>query len=224
MDRGQFLFSRFAEGVKMDKNGWSEVTPEVLAEYTAETIVHRLSVQAKNRNRNGFVVLDGFGGLGGNAIQFALHPQIAKVISVELNPRRLQYAQHNAQIYGVQDKITFILGNVMEVMQQMIDGQYEDDSVTAADIDVVYLAPPWGGKTYSQMDTFDPQYLGDLDGREMVATARALSPNVVLLLPRNLDIAALRSMCHDARLQCEVHFIDRHPTAISVYLDDMVLL
>ncbi|KAG4934378.1 hypothetical protein JHK87_048380 [Glycine soja] len=52
------LFSRFDDGVKMDEEGWFSVTPEVLARHRAI------------RCASG-VIIDGFTGVGGNAIQFA---------------------------------------------------------------------------------------------------------------------------------------------------------
>lgn len=53
------LFSKFDEGVQLDEEGLYSVTPEAIARHQAE------------RCRPG-VVLDGFTGVGGNAIQFAL--------------------------------------------------------------------------------------------------------------------------------------------------------
>lgn len=52
------LFSRFDEGVKMDEEGWFSVTPEPIAKH------HTL------RCGNG-IIIDGFTGVGGNAIHFA---------------------------------------------------------------------------------------------------------------------------------------------------------
>lgn len=57
------LFSRFDDGVLMDSEGWYSVTPERIAEHTAERLV---------RGKKGAWVMDAFVGPGGNAIQFAL--------------------------------------------------------------------------------------------------------------------------------------------------------
>ena len=54
--------------------------------------------------------------------------------------------------------------------------------------DVVLLAPPWGGVDYSKKEVFRLEDLpAGLDGRELFATARKLTKNVVFLLPRNVD-------------------------------------
>ncbi|KAG6514760.1 hypothetical protein ZIOFF_025130 [Zingiber officinale] len=58
------LFSRFDDGVLMDEEGWYSVTPEAIAAAHAE----RASAYV-HCGRS--LVLDGFAGVGGNAIQFA---------------------------------------------------------------------------------------------------------------------------------------------------------
>ncbi|KFV20563.1 Trimethylguanosine synthase, partial [Tauraco erythrolophus] len=57
------LFSRFDEGIKLDREGWFSVTPEKIAEHIAVRV---------SQSFNCDVVVDAFCGVGGNAIQFAL--------------------------------------------------------------------------------------------------------------------------------------------------------
>ncbi|KAG5625474.1 hypothetical protein H5410_010692 [Solanum commersonii] len=52
------LFLRYDQGIKMDEEGWFSVTPEKIALRHASRC-------------GGGVVIDGFAGVGGNAIQFA---------------------------------------------------------------------------------------------------------------------------------------------------------
>lgn len=52
------LFLRYDQGIKMDEEGWFSVTPEKIALRHASRC-------------GGGVVIDGFTGVGGNAIQFA---------------------------------------------------------------------------------------------------------------------------------------------------------
>lgn len=52
------LFSKYDDGIKMDKEGWFSVTPEIIARHHA------------SRCGSGIIV-DCFTGVGGNAIQFA---------------------------------------------------------------------------------------------------------------------------------------------------------
>ncbi|XP_061696403.1 trimethylguanosine synthase isoform X2 [Syngnathoides biaculeatus] len=58
------LFSRFDEGIKLDREGWFSVTPEKIAEHIALRVESSLS--------NTQLVIDAFCGVGGNSIQFAL--------------------------------------------------------------------------------------------------------------------------------------------------------
>lgn len=50
----------------------------------------------------------------------------------------LQCAKHNAEIYGVADKITWFEGDCMEILQT----QLKD----LAPYSVLFASPPWGGK------------------------------------------------------------------------------
>ncbi|XP_053915712.1 trimethylguanosine synthase isoform X2 [Cuculus canorus] len=57
------LFSRFDEGIKLDREGWFSVTPEKIAEHIAVRV---------SQSFNCDIIVDAFCGVGGNAIQFAL--------------------------------------------------------------------------------------------------------------------------------------------------------
>ena len=59
------------------------------------------------------MIVDAFAGVGGNAIQFAL--TCDRVIAIELCAQRLQIARHNAEVYGVADKIHFVQGDFLEL-------------------------------------------------------------------------------------------------------------
>ncbi|GKA89686.1 RNA cap guanine-N2 methyltransferase [Tanacetum coccineum] len=84
------LFSKYDADIKMDKEGWFSATPECIAEHHA------------SRCGKG-VVVDCFTGL--NAIR-STH-----VIAIDIDPKKIEYAKHNAAIYGVEDNIDFITGD-----------------------------------------------------------------------------------------------------------------
>ncbi|VDM07101.1 unnamed protein product [Wuchereria bancrofti] len=90
------LFSKLNEGILMDREGWYSVTPERIAAHIADRVVIMRDA----------IVLDGFAGVGGNCIQFALKG--AYVIALDMDPVRLRCAKRNAEIYGVADRINFI--------------------------------------------------------------------------------------------------------------------
>ncbi|CAB1121224.1 unnamed protein product [Ectocarpus sp. CCAP 1310/34] len=154
-------FSRFDEGVTMDEEGWYSVTPEAIARHIAERVCCD-------------VVVDPFVGCGGNAVQFALVAHL--VFAVDIDPVKLEHARRNAAIYGVEDRIEFILGDAMKVLPTL-------------KADAVFLSPPWGGPSYQGSKTFDldsmiPPPLSALD---MFRAAREVTPNIVFFLPRNVD-------------------------------------
>ncbi|VVA92741.1 unnamed protein product [Arabis nemorensis] len=121
------LFSRFDEGIKMDEEGWFSVTPEPIAKHHATRC-------------NGGIVIDCFTGVGGNAIQFASRSHY--VIAIDVDPKKLDLAKHNAAIYGVADKIDFVKGDFFDLAHNLKAG-------------TVFLSPPWGGPDYLKASMYD---------------------------------------------------------------------
>ena len=95
------LFSKYDEGVKLDHESWYSVTPEKIAEHIADRC--RCDI-----------IIDGFCGVGGNAIQFAFTCE--RVIAIDIDPAKIELARHNAAVYGVQDRIEFIVGDFFKVV------------------------------------------------------------------------------------------------------------
>mmetsp|Transcript_32928 Transcript_32928/g.75317 ORF Transcript_32928/g.75317 Transcript_32928/m.75317 type:complete len:509 (+) Transcript_32928:27-1553(+) len=160
------LFSRFDEGVQLDAEGWFSVTPEAIALHQA----HRLSCH---------IALDAFTGLGGNAIQLAL--TCDHVIAIDIDPGRLALAQHNARVYGVADRIEFILGDFLTL-------------APALKADVVFLSPPWGGPSYNKAQTFDINTMMTPSGLSLLRASLAISNDLAFFLPKNSDLAQVVAM------------------------------
>ena len=55
-------------------------------------------------NKPGVVLVDGFGGCGGNVVAMA-RGQCKSVIAVDTSRERLDMCLHNAAVYGVQHKV-----------------------------------------------------------------------------------------------------------------------
>lgn len=62
--------------------------------------------------------------------------------------------------------------------------------------DAVFLSPPWGGPAYQNVDVFDLHSMipPPLSALEMFRAARAVTPNVVFFLPRNIDTAQIAGL------------------------------
>ncbi|CAM9744124.1 unnamed protein product, partial [Sphacelaria rigidula] len=155
-------FSRFDDGVTMDKEGWYSVTPEAIARHIAERVCSD-------------IVVDPFVGCGGNAVQFALVSHL--VIAIDLDPVKLEHARRNAAVYGVENRIEFILGDAMKILPTL-------------QADTVFLSPPWGGPSYQGTKTFDLHSMipAPLTAVDIFRKAREVTPNVVFFLPRNVDV------------------------------------
>ncbi len=64
------------------------------------------------------------------------------MIAIDIDPVKLECARHNAEIYGVADRIQFIEGDYMKLAPSL-------------KADVVFLSPPWGGPEYLNAEVFD---------------------------------------------------------------------
>lgn len=159
-DQRYAFFSKFDEGIEIDEEGLYSVVPEAVALHHAELI-------------SGQSVLDGFGGVGG--VSIALARADKRVICVEINSARLAMARHNSMVYGVAEKVTFIMGDFFDVAPQ----------ITA---DAVYLDPPWGGPSYKELgrfllENFDP------DGNKILSLSLDHFNEVIFKLPTIFDFS-----------------------------------
>ncbi|XP_031406272.1 uncharacterized protein LOC116214910 [Punica granatum] len=188
------LFSRFDDGVKLDEEGWFSVTPEPVAKH------HALRCGSN-------AIIDGFTGVGGNAIQFA---KCAKhVIAVDIDPKKIEYANHNAAVYKVDDRIDFVRGDFFLLAPRL-------------KADTVFLSPPWGGPDYAKVETYDIKtMLKPHDGFLLFETAKGIASKVVMFLPKNVDINQLAELSLSSRppwsLEAERNFLNGKLKAITAY-------
>ncbi|KAL8145173.1 uncharacterized protein LOC141706845 isoform X2 [Apium graveolens] len=191
------LFSKFDCGIRMDEEGWFSVTPELIAKHHA------------SRCGSGTVV-DCFTGAGGNAIQFAL--RCKHVIAIDIDPKKIDYAQHNASIYGVDERLDFIRG---------------DSFLLASTLkaDTVFLSPPWGGPAYSKVKDFDIKtMLKPYDGYKLFNVAKQIASRIVMFLPRNVNINQLAELSLSENppwsLEVEQNFLNGRLKAITAYFSN----
>ena len=228
------LFAEYDRGVLLDEEGWFSVTPEAVAQHQAARAVG---------GGSGAVVVDAFGGVGGNAIQFALAG--CHVVCMDLDALRLDLAQHNAAIYGVAGRVDFVCGDFLRVSERRAPATRSTEARGALTwplapptptlrvshslqsrfaggaADLVFLSPPWGGPEYLASERFDPHELGGLDGRAVLAAARRMAPRAALFLPRNVDEGRLEALAEAsgvAELQVERIVLDGRPKAVTAYL------
>jgi hypothetical protein len=196
------------DGIWMDDEGWYSVTPETVAKHHADKIA--------NCFKGDIIVVDAFCGVGGNTIQFALHPKVHKVIAVDVDPVKIKCAQHNARIYGVpDDKIEWKCLNVLDFLNRPIQA------------DAVFASPPWGGPTYLGLPHYSLQdhmfipcdETKGMDGIRLWKQMHQISPNVAMFLPRNTrleDLAHLSDL-----LEVEENQLNGRTIAWCVYGGDL---
>ncbi|KAJ3019412.1 Trimethylguanosine synthase [Thoreauomyces humboldtii] len=190
------LFSKFDEGIMLDEESWYSVTPEKIAEHHAT----RMSCN---------FIIDGFCGAGGNAIQFA--KTCKRVVAIDICPLKLRCARNNARLYGVEDRIEFVLGDVMQVI-----GKYKADAV--------FLSPPWGGPKYLGDPIYDIKKALPLDCDKLMTSVRAVTKNIGLYMPRNsnpqqlIDLAGPGNLC-----ELEHEYLSERFKAIVAYYGKLVV-
>ncbi|XP_020572794.1 trimethylguanosine synthase-like [Phalaenopsis equestris] len=197
------LFSMFDAGISMDDEAWFSVTPEAIA---ASHAAHAAFSSAA-------VVIDCFAGVGGNAIQFAARG--FRVVAVEIDPRKVDYAVKNARIYGVKDRIEFLVGDFFS-LAPFLKG------------DVVFISPPWGGPSYSKIHTFTLDMLKPKDGYLIFQAAQEITPNIIMFLPRNVDLSQVEELswlsCPPLTLKIEETYMETSLKGITAYFGDTALV
>jgi trimethylguanosine synthase len=136
------------------------------------------------------------------------------VIALDTSPTRLDLARHNAQIYGVADRIEFILTDYIAFANTYLSLPFT--SPRNRKIDVVFLSPPWGGPSYlsPSLSPFEsspsppppqappgshPQFsnaaaeytlasIQPIHGAELFRLSRRITQNIAYYLPRNLAL------------------------------------
>ncbi|KAK5918814.1 hypothetical protein CgunFtcFv8_022762 [Champsocephalus gunnari] len=243
------LFSRFDEGIRLDREGWFSVTPERIAEHIALRVEHSFP--------DSQLIIDAFCGVGGNAIQFALagkrgaivFEQVAKwsdillnaflwdsvlqmvvmvllgrlephtLLAIDIDPVRLDLARHNAVVYNVADRIDFVQGDFLELAPHLLG-------------DVVFLSPPWGGPDYLTAENLS-MYLRTLlvlcvDGVAMGTTkifrlAKLISDNIVYFLPRNADMDQIASLAGaGGKVEVEQNILNNKLKTLTAYFGSLI--
>lgn len=161
-DRRYEYFLRFDEGIQTDAVGLYSVMPELAALDQAKLI-------------RGSTVVDAFSGIGGSAIALARRGKT--VVSIEKDAKRLRMARHNAEVYGVNERITFMHGDFFELSSKLV-------------ADTVNLDPPWGGPAYKEKGRFLLEHFSP-NGNEILNYSLAKFDEVVLRVPTIFDMAEL---------------------------------
>ncbi|KAL4556029.1 hypothetical protein LXL04_038664 [Taraxacum kok-saghyz] len=192
------LFSKYDEGIKMDEEGWFSVTPEEIA------------VRHAQRSIAGGVVIDCFAGMGGNSIQFAALGY--HVIAIDIDPLKVEMASNNAKIYGVDNYIDFIVGDFLQLAPSLKGN-------------VAFLSPPWGGPSYKMTHNFTLDLLKPVDGYTLFQVAQRITPNIIMFLPRNVDVCQVEQLSWlsspPLNVEIEENYVDGFLKGKTAYFGDV---
>lgn len=100
---------------QLDETAKRSLTPEALALEMGQRVA-------------GLRVIDACCGAGGNAIGFARAG--CTVTAIDIDPRRVAMAKHNAGLYGVDHRIEFMCGDALDVVPKLQG-------------DLLFIDPPW---------------------------------------------------------------------------------
>ncbi|KAI0966377.1 RNA cap guanine-N2 methyltransferase [Xylaria arbuscula] len=191
------IFPLYDDGIYMTEDAWYGVTPEPVAIHLVYNFVGFISSDKRT-------VIDMFAGVGGNAISFAMAteedgftPRFEKVIAIERDAATLACAQNNAAIYGVADKITWVLGDSFEFLKLLTESsdQLEEDLRIDIATTAVFASPPWGGPGYRTDEIFD---LSTMEPYNLAALHEAYKAmDHALYLPRTSDLRQIAKLIPD---------------------------
>ncbi|KAG9003915.1 hypothetical protein FRB94_002760 [Tulasnella sp. JGI-2019a] len=213
----QRFFSLYSEGCLLDEEGWYSVTPERIADQIAE----RCRCDT---------ILDAFCGVGGNAIAFA--KTCERVIALDTSPVRIALARHNAAIYGVENRIEFIVTDYLTFARA-----YNTLPPNRRTIEAVFLSPPWGGPEYisspqkggtavqddgngdvaGRHPVFSLDSILPIPGSDLFALTSTISSNIAYYLPRNVDLNEIAALSPKNKVEVEEEWMGDKLKAVTCY-------
>lgn len=128
-------------------------------------------------------------------IAFAASNHWDRIIAIEKDPDTLACAMHNAEVYEVADKITWVLGDCFDYLAAAKDGsagELDDELRIDRMTTTIFASPPWGGVSYRNHDVFD---LSLMEPYNLDKLYQACSPwEHALFLPRTSDLRQIAKL------------------------------
>ena len=116
------------------------------------------------------------------------------IIAFEMNEQRVNFSLNNAIIYGVRDKIDVIKGN------------FQNFKCKNKRIDLIFLAMEYENvKNPNENFCLFANILPDI--RKTIENAMSITENIVLILPKYVDISELALLFTDLYMQKPQYYI-----------------
>ncbi|XP_015363322.1 PREDICTED: uncharacterized protein LOC107161430 [Diuraphis noxia] len=192
------LFSKFEHGILLDDESFYSVCPEILSYHIAKRCKNDIS-------------LDPFCGAGGNIIQLAFTSNL--VVAIDIDPCKIKLARNNAEIYGVADKIEFVVGNFFEICSML-------------KADVICMSPPWGGPEYVISDSFSIASMCKnyrFGGFTIFDIVKNIAPSVAFHMPKNTNIYECLWLARFlGKVEIQQNIINQKLNSITAFYGDFI--
>ncbi|NTW22180.1 methyltransferase domain-containing protein [Candidatus Falkowbacteria bacterium] len=158
---------KFLKAIQADEDAYYMSCPEVVGEHIANQL-SRFNSAVELCCAVGMAVIP-------------LARRMEKVIGVDISPDRIKDAKYNAELYGVADKIEFIVGDVLD-----------ENLLKNISAEVAILDPDWsvaGEKKSLHVDNIEdtqPSMKAMFD-----LTKRYITSNIVIRVPKNFTFETL---------------------------------
>ncbi|KAK7969562.1 RNA cap guanine-N2 methyltransferase [Apiospora saccharicola] len=202
------IFPFYDSGIRLTNDAWFGVTPETIATRIAQDMGQIISSDKTT-------LIDLFAGVGANTIAFAQSGIWERIIAVERDAATLACAQHNAELYEVDQYIEWVHGDSFEVLKYLTTPSSStaehgeevvstttspepaskkrkkapfDETLKKVDVSKTALfgSPPWGGPGYTTDAIFD---LGGMEPYNLATMHESYRKmDHALFLPRTSDL------------------------------------
>lgn len=103
------------------------------------------------------------------------------VIAIDIDPVKIAFAKHNAEMYGVAHKIEFIVGDFFRLAPTL-------------KADVLFMSPPWGGPGYSAhsftLESMCSDHFGG--GFTIFDLVKNIAPNIAFHMPKTTIVKEVK--------------------------------
>jgi trimethylguanosine synthase len=160
------------------------------------------------------VLIDMFAGAGGNVIAFAISKRWSTIIAIEKDPSVIACAQHNANIYGVYEQITWIMDDSFSYLES--NSSTIDPSKT-----VIFASPPWGGPGYTTDKIFNLSTMSPYSIKQIQNACKGMSS--AFYLPRTSDLRQIAKLAPgEEKIEVVQYCMEGASKALVAYIPAVV--
>lgn len=177
-----------ANQLKIDHDSIYYITPKEYANKISHIIInHMANMCIKPGN---IIITDTTAGVGGDTIAFA--SMFNHVYAIELNELRATYLKNNISVYDL-DNVSVINDSCLTVLP------------TITNHNVVYIDPPWGGRSYKKYKVINELHIGetsieDLCNNILSSNMSCIPRAIVLKLPTNYNILNVYNKVNSSKI------------------------